>query len=111
MTGFVPSSRRFCNGDRVKVIHLGKPGHVRIPFYVRGKIGEVVHYCGSYLNPESLAVGRTDGPAVDLYRVKFAQRELWSDDKLPTHDWLVIEVYDHWLMPEERHEVFSEGHN
>lgn len=107
MTNFVPSSRRFRDGERVKVIHLGKSGHVRIPFYVRGKVGEVVHYCGSYLNPESLAVGRTDGPAVDLYRIKFAQRELWPDDNQPERDWLVIEVYDHWLMLEE----LIEGHN
>lgn len=97
----VPSNRRFRDGDRVQVIHLGKKGHVRIPFYVRGKSGEVLHYCGSYLNPEELAIGSTSGPAVDLYRVKFAQSDLWPDDKPPENDLLVIEIYDHWLVPVE----------
>ena len=90
---------RFRAGDSVKVIHLGKNGHVRIPFYVRGKVGTVVHYCGSYLNPEDLAVGQTGGQAVDLYRVIFQQQDLWPDDKHLMNDCLVIEVYDHWLSP------------
>lgn len=97
----LPSNRRFRDGDRVKVIHLGREGHVRIPFYVRGKSGEVVHYCGSYLNPEELAIGSTSGPAVDLYRVKFAQSDLWPNDKPLENDFLVIEIYDHWLAPVE----------
>lgn len=90
---------RFRGGDPVRVLHLGKSGHVRIPFYVRGKRGEVVHYCGSYLNPEDLAIGKTGGPVVDLYRVKFAQTELWPDDDHANSDTLVIEIYDHWLAP------------
>lgn len=91
--------QRFRVGDRVSVLHLGKAGHVRIPFYVRGKSGEVVQYCGTYLNPEALAVGDTRGPAIDLYRVSFSQQALWSDDQHPQQDRLVIEIYDHWLAP------------
>ncbi len=97
MTRIDHAGRRFRDGDPVRVIHLGKSGHVRIPFYVRGKRGEVVRYCGSYLNPEDLAIGDTGGPVVDLYRVKFAQRELWPGDDQPEGDSLVIEIYDHWL--------------
>lgn len=94
-------SRRFTQGDRVRVLHLGKSGHVRIPFYVRGHGGEVVQYCGRYLNPEDLAVGITSGPAIDLYRVSFDQARLWPGDDVPPRDKLVIEVYDHWLEPDE----------
>jgi len=97
VTAAEPLRSRFRIGDRVRVLHLGKTGHVRIPFYVRGKLGEVVQYCGRYLNPEDLAVGRTDGPTIDLYRVKFARRDLWPADNLPEQDSLVIEIYDHWL--------------
>ena len=97
--------RRFRPGNGVKVKHLGKSGHVRIPFYVRGKRGKIVNFCGSYLNPEDLAIGNTAGPAIDLYRVKFAQRDLWPDDEgIPEHDHLVIEIYDHWLSSEESSE-------
>ena len=97
--------RRFQDGDSVRVVHLGKTGHVRIPFYVRGKLGEVVHYCGSYLNPEDLAIGHTGGPVVDLYRVKFTQQELWPNDGKPERDSLVIEIYDHWLVPSGHQEA------
>lgn len=90
---------RFTNGDLVTVLHLGKSGHIRIPFYVRGKTGEVVHYCGTYLNPEELAVGITAGPAIDLYRVAFSQKSLWPNDDHEKQDQLVIEIYDHWLAP------------
>ena len=102
--GIAAYDRQFHPGDRVEVRHLGKPGHVRIPFYVRGKRGEIVNFCGRYLNPEDLAVGNTSGPAIDLYRVKFAQRDLWLDKEIPEHDYLVIEIYDHWLSSLESNE-------
>lgn len=92
---------RFKPGDMVRVLHLGKLGHVRIPFYVRGKCGEIVHYCGSYLNPEDLAIGLTNGPVKDLYRVKFSKAELWPDDSQSLGYTLIIEIYDHWLEPTE----------
>lgn len=99
MTAAAYSRQRFAPGDTVTVLHLGKTGHVRIPFYVRGKSGKIVHYCGTYLNPEDLAVGKTSGPAIDLYRVAFAQSDLWPEDFHPEKDQLVIEIYDHWLQP------------
>ncbi len=99
MTAAVRSRRRFALGDRVRVLHLGKAGHVRIPFYIRGQVGAVVQYCGTYLNPEDLAVGVTSGPAIDLYRVAFRQAELWPQHAHPAQDQLVIEIYDHWLAP------------
>lgn len=105
MTAAQPLRSRFRVGDWVQVIHLGKTGHVRIPFYVRGKLGIVVQYCGRYLNPEDLADGRTGGPTIDLYRVKFAQCDLWPSDHLPERDSLVIEIYDHWLAPANMREV------
>lgn len=88
---------RFRPGERVRVLALKKSGHVRIPHYIRQKVGNVVGYCGTYLNPEDLAVGDTSGRAVDLYRVMFSQAQLWPDDKIPEQDTLVIEIYDHWL--------------
>lgn len=91
--------RRFAPGDTVQVLALGKPGHVRVPHYIRTHVGQVVAYCGTYLNPEDLAVGITSGQAVDLYRVAFSQARIWPDETVPQHDRLVIEIYDHWLTP------------
>jgi nitrile hydratase len=90
-------SARFTVGDAVRVLHLGKTGHIRTPFYVRGKVGRVMQMCGVFLNPEDLAVGNTAGPVVPLYRVSFRQADLWDDYQGPEHDTLVIEIYDHWL--------------
>jgi nitrile hydratase len=88
---------RFQTSDRVRVLHLGKTGHIRTPFYVRGKVGTVSELCGYFLNPEDLAVGKTAGPVVPLYRVSFRQTDLWPDYQGPAHDTLCIEIYDHWL--------------
>lgn len=90
---------RFADGDTVRVLALGKPGHVRVPHYIRHQVGEIVGYCGTYLNPEDLAVGITGGKAVDLYRVAFEQKVLWPDEVHGPQDRLVIEIYDHWLAP------------
>ena len=67
----------------------------------RKHCGEVIQYCGAYLNPEDLAVGITSGPAIDLYRVRFPMTQLWPDENHNLADRLVIEIYDHWLAPAE----------
>ena len=90
---------RFQPGDTVRVLDLDKPGHVRIPFFVRHKTGVVERHCGAYANPEELGYGRPGMPAIDLYRVHFRQQNLWPDYTGPAQDTLEIEVYDHWLEP------------
>jgi nitrile hydratase len=93
----ISAASRFAVGDPVAVLDLGKAGHVRIPFYVRHRVGKVVQFCGRYLNPEDLAVGNVAGPVIALYRVAFRQTDLWPDYAGPATDQLVIEIYDHWL--------------
>lgn len=92
---------RFAPGDRVRILDLGKPGHVRVPHYVRGQVAEVERYCGAFANPEDLAYGRPGLPPIDLYRVRMRQAALWPDYAGPQADDLEIEVYDHWLAPAE----------
>lgn len=91
------SVARFAPGDRVRVLELAKAGHIRTPFYVRHRTGDVVQLCGHFLNPEDLSVGRTSGPVVALYRVKFRMRDLWPEYGRNPDDALSIEIYDHWL--------------
>lgn len=93
---------RFREGDRVRILDIGKPGHVRVPWYVRRHEGLIERYCGAYPNPEELAYGRPGLPAVDLYRVRLSQADLWRDYAGPRGDTLEIEVYDHWLAPAAR---------
>jgi nitrile hydratase len=72
------------------------PGHVRAPFYLRGKTGEVERTLGRFKNPEQLAYGLPAGEKT-LYRVRFTMAELWGDAAENPADTLDAEIYDHWL--------------
>jgi len=86
-------------GDRVRVRAAAPPGHVRTPWYVRGKSGTVERLCGTFGNPEELAYNRSGEPRQPLYRVRFRQRELWPDYRGRDHDTVEVEIYQHWLEP------------
>lgn len=92
-------SRPFSPGNAVRVRMADPPGHVRTPFYARGKAGVVERLCGSFPNPEELAYGRDGLPARPLYRVRFRQRELWPDYAGAAGDTVDIEIHEHWLEP------------
>lgn len=90
---------RFRVGRVIRVLYLGKAGHVRIPAYIRGHTGRVLQFCGLFLNPEDLAIGNAGGPVVACYRVEFRQVDLWADYGDGPHDTLVTELYEHWMEP------------
>jgi nitrile hydratase len=91
---------RFAPGDRVAVLRLGDPpGHLRTPWYIRGRAGVVERICGPFANPEELAYGRDGLPARPLYRVRFRQRDVWPDYAGPPADCVEVELYEHWLEP------------
>jgi len=93
-------SARFAPGDRVWVRDDRPPGHVRTPYYCRGRFGTVERLCGAFRNPEELAYGRGGLPAQPLYRVRFLARELWPDARaLEIEDTVDIEIFQHWLEP------------
>ncbi|MGF1474274.1 MAG: SH3-like domain-containing protein [Geminicoccaceae bacterium] len=91
-------SSGFVVGDRVRVRPAFPPGHVRAPFFTRGKRGEIVSILGHYAMPEALAYGRDGLPERALYRVRFAMDELWEEPENP-RDQVVVDIYEHWLEP------------
>ena len=91
---------RFAPGDRVRVHRRFPPGHVRTPWYCRGKSGEIERICGRFRNPEQLAYGNRDATHEVLYRVSFPSRSLWPDYAGHDRDRVEIEIYEHWLAPE-----------
>ena len=95
-----PAAPRFRPGDRVTVREAYPIGHVRTPFYIRGKQGEIERLCGAFPNPEELAYARTGQPAQPLYRVRFLQRDVWPDYGGPPRDVVEVEIYQHWLEAE-----------
>ena len=90
---------RFVPGDRVRVQRAYPPGHLRTPYYIRGKSGVIERICGSFANPEELALGRDGLPTRPLYRVRFPQTEVWPDYAGPGQDTVDIEIFEHWLEP------------
>lgn len=89
------SHAKFQPGDRVRVKFEDRPGHLRTPWYVRGKTGWIERIYGEFLNPESLAFGRDGLPKKVLYKVGFDQAELWENAH--SRDKLMVDIYEHWL--------------
>ena len=94
-------SARFTAGERVRIRQADTPGHVRTPYYIRGKEGVVSMLLGELPNPEELAYGRDGLPVVPVYWVRFQQTDLWPDYQGPENDTTEVEVQEHWLEPIE----------
>ena len=81
---------RFAAGDRVRAVLRVRPGHTRLPRYVRGHVGIVVAVHGAHVVPDENAQGRSI--AEPLYTVGFALAELFfergdSADKIHLDLW------------------------
>lgn len=88
---------KFRPGERVKVMKAYPLGHVRTPYYIRGASGVIERICGAFPNPEELAQMRSGLPAQPLYRVRFAQAEVWPDYRGGRDDTVDVEIFQHWL--------------
>jgi nitrile hydratase len=91
---------KFAVGDIVAVRAVYPLGHVRTPFYIRGRRGVIERLCGVYANPEELAYARSGRPKQPLYRVRFLQREVWPAYRGSASDTVDVEIYQHWLEPD-----------
>jgi nitrile hydratase len=87
----------FAVGQRVRVRSAFPPGHVRTPYYIRGKSGAIERILGVFEDPEERAFGRGGNQARPLYRVRFHQKDVWPDYAGHPDDTLDIELYEHWL--------------
>jgi nitrile hydratase len=92
------STGKFKPGDRVRVRFEDRPGHIRTPWYIRGKTGSIERVYGEFLNPESLGHGGDGLPRKVLYRVAFQQRDVWEHYH-SRQDKLLVDIFEHWLDP------------
>jgi len=86
---------RFGIGDRVLVRDIHPAGHTRVPRYVRGKRGVVLHVAPPFSFPDAAAHGlphRTE----HTYHVEFDARELWADAAGP-NETIVVDLWDGYL--------------
>jgi len=88
---------RYRPGDKVRVRRTYPLGHIRTPFYIRGCSGVIERVCGSFGNPEELAQMRSGEPKQPLYRVRFAQKDVWPGYRGPGEDVVEVEIFQHWL--------------
>ncbi len=72
-----PERERFHIADRVRAKDDHVPGHVRMPAYIRGKVGVVVGESPPYPFPDAEAHGVASDHE-PTYDVRFSARELWS---------------------------------
>ena len=93
------SGPAFLVNDLVKIKNKTPVGHYRTPFYVRGKTGRIERILDEFINPEEEAYGKNVGSKVRLYRISFAQQELWPEYQGASIDQLQIEISEHWLEP------------
>jgi hypothetical protein len=92
------ASGKFKSGDRVQVRFEDRPGHLRTPWYIRGKTGWIELVYGDFLNPESLAFGGDGLPKRTLYLVAFDQKDVWGKSA-GAKDKVLVDIYEHWLDP------------
>lgn len=90
---------RFRACDAVRVRFADPPGHIRTPWYIRGRAGVIERVCGAFGNPEELAYNRPGTPRQPLYRVRFRQAQIWPDYDGADHDSVEVEIFQHWLEP------------
>jgi nitrile hydratase len=86
---------RFSVRDRVLVRDLHPLGHTRVPRYVRGKHGVVVHVAPRFSFPDVAAHGlslRTE----HTYHVEFLASELWADSN-GSNETVVVDLWDCYL--------------
>lgn len=81
---------------RVRVKSNFPPGHIRTPFYLRGKTGVIERKLGSFGNPETQAY-RHIGDRKELLRVRFSMDEIWGAEAENPNDTLEAEIFEHWL--------------
>ena len=90
---------RFRQGDRVRVRDEARPGHIRTPTYIMGKVGVISRNHGSYRDPEQLAYGGEGVTKVPLYYVAFDAAHVWDGRPVGPADQVIVDVYEHWLEP------------
>ena len=91
-------SDQFKVGSKVRITKAYPPGHIRTPFFLRGKEGLIISHFGKYANPERLAYGLNGLPKLNLYQVLFEMETTWrGDGSFAAKDTLTADIYETWL--------------
>ncbi len=93
---------RFAVGDAVRVRDIHPVGHTRVPRYVRGKRGRILHVAPAFPFPDAMAHGRGRHDE-HTYHVLFEASEVWPDDPARddagARDGVVVDLWETYLEP------------
>ena len=84
----------FSIGQMVLVKMLWPNEHHRVPFYLKGKIGQVMHCLGPFEDPEMSAYFKDSSEQHILYRVCFRHEQLWGGNRT---DEIYADLAEKWL--------------
>nr|BAD98533.1 nitrile hydratase beta subunit [Pseudomonas sp. K-9] len=87
-------------GDRVVVRDEYVAGHIRMPAYVRGKQGVVLHRTSvKWPFPDAIGHGDTSAAHQPTYHVEFHSKDLWGD--AADEGFVVVDLFESYLDPAE----------
>jgi nitrile hydratase len=69
----------FKPGERVRARIINPRHHTRLPRYLRGHVGEIIHWHGAHVFPDSNAEGKGEDPR-HLYTVRFRAADIGGND-------------------------------
>ncbi|GAA3663298.1 nitrile hydratase subunit beta [Nocardioides ginsengisoli] len=86
----------FAVGDVVRVRGVAPLGHTRLARYVRGKVGTVVAYRGSFVFPDSAGNDRGEDPH-HLYTIRLEGTELWGEEYADPRTSSTFDVWEPYI--------------
>lgn len=92
-----PVPPRLRPGDQVIVRNLNPKGHTRLPRYCRGKRGTIDRLRGTFVTPDTNAMGLGENPQ-PVYSVCFDARELWGAAAEPNQK-VHLDLWESYLEP------------
>ena len=91
-------TQEFTIGQMVRVKRLWPTNHHRVPYYLKGKIGQVATCLGAVENPELNAYFNKSSGQHILYRVRFTHAHLWGGNQT---DEIYADLAGKWLCKAE----------
>ena len=87
-------TQEFSIGQKVRVKRLWPTDHHRVPFYLKGKVGEVATCLRQVENPELTAYFKKSSEKHMVYRVRFTHAQLWGGNQT---DEIFADLAGKWL--------------
>jgi hypothetical protein len=91
-------TQEFTKGQMVRVKRLWSANHHRVPYYLKGKIGQIATCLGPVENPELSAYFKKSSDQHILYRVRFKHAHLWGGNQT---DEIYADLAGKWLCKAE----------